>query len=142
MTAAKPGKKLLVTRGVTLIELVIVVAVMGILLGTAVPSYKGYMLRVYRTEAVGLLLKAAMCQQQIRAAGGLYDTARCTPAVDSSRYRIVYEPTATQTDRFLARAIPQGDQRNDRCGSLSLDQNGARSISATRENTVKCWSGR
>ena len=128
--------------GVTLIELVIVVALVSILMGTAIPSYKGYMLRVHRTEAIRLLLQAAMCQQRLRAAAGRYDTTRCTPASGSGRYEFLYQSTEPQAERFLAMAIPQGAQREDPCGSLSLDQNGGRGISETAASAAKCWSGR
>ena len=43
-------------KGMTLIELVIVVAVMGILLAIAIPSYSGYMLRVHRSEAISSMI--------------------------------------------------------------------------------------
>ena len=130
------------SRGVTLIELVIVVALLSILMSTAIPSYRGYTLRVHRTEAIRLLLQAAMCQQRLRAAAGSYDTTRCTPASASGRYRITYESPDTRAQRFLAMAIPQGAQRKDPCGSLSLDQNGAQGISAASASANRCWSGR
>jgi type IV pilus assembly protein PilE len=129
-------------RGVTLIELVIVVALVSILMSTAIPSYKGYMLRVHRTEAIRLLLQAAMCQQRLRAEAGSYDTTRCTPASASGRYLIMYESPDSQAERFLAMAIPQGGQLEDPCGSLSLDQNGAQGISEASASKNRCWSGR
>ena len=123
-------------RGMTLIELV------SILMSTAIPSYKGYVLRVHRTEAIRLLLQAAMCQQRLRAAAGSYDTTRCAPASTSGRYRITYESADTQAERFIATAIPLGAQQEDPCGSLSLDQDGAQGISAASASKNRCWSGR
>ncbi|MGD9020558.1 MAG: type IV pilin protein [Lysobacterales bacterium] len=134
----KPGR----ARGVTLVELVIVVALISILMGTAIPSYRGYVQRVHRTEAIRLLLQAAMCQQRHRAEAGSYDTTRCTPASGSGRYQFAYESPDAQAQRFVARAIPQGVQRSDPCGSLSLDQNGERGTSAAGASTSRCWSGR
>jgi type IV pilus assembly protein PilE len=126
----------------TLIELVIVVAVMGILMTTAVPSYRSYMLRVHRTEAIRMLLQASMCQERIYAAEGNYDTGRCHPGSEHDRYRVSYEPPDSASPLYVAVATPIGDQLSDHCGSLSLDQNGARSISAVDGNVMKCWSGR
>lgn len=130
------------TRGVTLIELVIVVAVIGILLSTAVPSYQGYILRVHRSEAIRLLLQASMCQQRVWATQGHYDTSRCLPATGPQRYQLSYDPPGTQGASFLVMATPQGAQRVDACGSLTMDQNGNRGISATETGVVKCWHGR
>ena len=128
--------------GVTLIELIIVVAVMGILLSTAVPSYKSYMLRVHRTEAIRLLLQASMCQQRVRATKGYYDTSRCFPGIEPQRYHISFDPPNTQGASFLAMATPKGTQRSDTCGSLTMDQNGTRGISVAGTGVVKCWNGR
>jgi len=130
------------TRGVTLIELVIVVAVMGVLLTTAVPSYKSYMLRVHRTEAIRLLLQASMCQQRVRATRGYYDTNRCFPVAEPQRYQLSYDPPGTQGNSFLVMATPKGAQNSDTCGSLTMDQNGNRGISTTGTGVAKCWNGR
>lgn len=129
-------------KGMTLIELVIVVAVMGILLSIAMPSYSHYMLRVHRTEAIRMLLQASMCQERIYAGRGRYDTGQCLPSSEHQRYRISYASPDTQSRDYIAMASPRGAQLDDPCGSLSLDQNGARSISASDVSVMKCWSGR
>jgi len=126
----------------TLIELLIVVAVMGILLALAIPGYRSYMLRVHRTEAIGMLLQASMCQQRIYAGQGRYDTSQCRPVSAHQRYRISYSLPDSRARSFVAMATPQGLQLKDRCGSLSLDQNGARGISTSDISIIKCWSGR
>ncbi len=128
--------------GVTLIELLIVVAVMGILLAIAIPGYGSYMLRVHRTEAIRMLLQASMCQQQVYAGHGNYDTSRCHPVSEYQRYRITYTSPDTQARSYVAIATPQGVQRNDSCGVLSLDQNGNKAISVKDRSVTKCWSGR
>jgi len=130
------------SNGMTLIELVIVMAVMGILLATAVPSYQRYMLRVHRTEAVRLLLQASMCQERVYASFGNYDTNKCRPGSEYKQYQVSYTPADTQSGIYLAMATPTGAQIADPCGSLSLDQNGARKISGMRISATKCWNGR
>lgn len=129
-------------RGVTLIELVIVVAVMGILLSAAVPSYQSYMLRVHRTEAIRLLLQASMCQQRVRAAEGSYDTGQCVFTAAEQHYQLSYKPPASAGHDFLAVASPLGAQQADVCGSLSINQHGELGISATDTSAAKCWSAR
>jgi len=143
----------------TLIELVIVMAVMGILVTTAVPSYRSHMLRVHRTEAIRLLLQASMCQERVYASNGSYDTNRCQqervyasngsydtnrcqPGSEYKQYQVSYTPADTQSRIYLAVATPIGAQLDDPCGSLSLDQNGARNISGVSISSMKCWNGR
>ena len=142
LTDMKPGAKVLSAHGMTLIELVIVMAVMGILLTLAVPSYQSYMLRVYRTEAIRMLLQASMCQQRIYASHGNYDTKRCRPGSEYQRYQVTYQPPDTLGRTYIALATPKGAQLADPCGRLSLDQNGARSISGAGGSIMKCWNGR
>ena len=117
-------------------------AVMGILLSLAVPSYQGYMLRVHRTEAIRMLLQASMCQQRVYAGRGSYDTNQCHPGSEHKRYEVSYNPPDTQGRTYIAMATPKGAQLADACGSLSLDQSGARSISAGNISVMKCWNGR
>ena len=138
----KPTTKLFRSQGMTLIELVIVMAVMGILLALAIPSYQNHMLRVHRTEAIRILLLASMCQQRIYASHGNYDTERCRPGSEYQRYQITYQPPDTQGRTYIAMASPKGAQLADACGSLSLDQNGTRSISGMSTSIMKCWNGR
>jgi type IV pilus assembly protein PilE len=126
----------------TLVELVIVVAVMAILLATAVPSYRSYMLRVHRSEAIGMLLRASMCQERINASRGYYDTNQCHPGSELPHYQLVYHSPDTRSRSYIAMAVPIGAQLADPCGKLSLDQNGARSISAADISVMKCWNGR
>ncbi len=126
----------------TLIELIIVVTVMGILLAIAIPTYSNYMLRVHRAEAIRMLLQAAMCQQRLYASRGRYDTSLCQPTSELQRYRLTYTPPASQGLSYIAMATPRGAQLDDPCGSLSMDQNGARGISASDISVMKCWSSR
>jgi len=126
----------------TLIELVIVVAIVGILMTIAVPSYRSYTLRVHRTEAIRLLLQASMCQERLAASRGSYDTSLCRPVSAQHRYVITYSAPDAQGHTYVAMAVPSGAQLADPCGSLILDQSGNRRISAPNASVTKCWNGR
>ena len=130
------------SRGVTLIELVVVMAVMAILLTMAMPSYRSYTLRVHRSEAIRLLMQASICQERVHASRGNYDTSMCRPVSEQQRYTISYQAPAEQGQTYIAMATPTDAQRSDPCGQLALDQNGVRSISAENIGAVKCWNGR
>lgn len=129
-------------RGMTLIELVIVVAIVGILMTLAVPSYRSYTLRVHRTEAIRMLLQASMCQERLAASRGSYDTRLCRPVSAQHRYEITYSVPDSQGHAYVAMAVPNGAQLADPCGSLLLDQSGNRRISAANVSVTKCWNGR
>lgn len=126
----------------TLIELIIVVAIMSILLTLAVPNYRSYTLRVHRSEAIRMLLQASMCQERIHANQGVYDTGRCQDVSDQKHYQLTYISSGALAQSYSVMAAPKGAQRADPCGSLSLNQSGARGISAVNISVTKCWSGR
>ena len=130
------------SRGLTMIELVIVVAIVGILMTIAVPSYRNYTLRVHRTEAIRMLLQVSMCQERLAASRGNYDTSRCRPVSAERRYEITYSEPDSQDHTYVAMAVPNGAQLDDPCVSLILDQSGNRRISAPDASVAKCWNGR
>jgi type IV pilus assembly protein PilE len=129
-----------VPRGMTLVELVVVVAVVTILLALATPAYQRYLLRVRRSQAIGLLLQASMCQERVHASQGSYDPSLCQPASAQAHYHLAYSQAGS--DRYQLTATPQGVQADDPCGSLWMNESGARGVSAGGVNSVKCWSGR
>jgi type IV pilus assembly protein PilE len=142
LTSMGTRAKLISFNGMTLIELVIVIAVMGILMATAVPSYRNYALRVHRAEAIRMLLQASMCQERLAASRGNYDTRLCQPVTASKKYRLSYDTPDSQGRTYVAMATPTGAQVADPCGSLLLDQSGERSVSASNMSVAKCWGGR
>lgn len=141
---SSPGKSCLIINqsGMTLIELIIVLAIIAILITIAVPGYQTYMLRVHRGEAVRTLLQTAMCQERIHARSGSYDTGLCLSTVEQKRYKYTYTILNTREQTYTAIAIPQGAQQADPCGSLFLDQSGLKNISVTSEDVTGCWNGR
>jgi len=127
---------------VTLVELLIVMTVMGILLAIAVPAYSSYVLRVNRTEAINVLLQAAMCQERIRASQGSYDTSLCDINTSNLHYRLSYQPINSRGLTYVVTATPVGSQSEERCGSLLLSHDGSKRTSAAGVSVTKCWNGR
>jgi len=130
--------------GFTMIEILIVVALVGLLLTIAVPQYRQFLQRGHRVEAVTLLTEAAACQERIRADTGAYDTDRCrVSTVENRYYQLTVEPAADESvNGFVVTAIPVNPSEEDACGNLSLDHTGRRRISGPAENFWACWSGR
>lgn len=137
-------------HGFTLIELMITVAVIGILASVALPSYNAYVRRGHRADAEAQLMNIANRQQQYlvdrraysssitgtAASGGL---AIDIPANVSKYYRL--DDSALSVDNtatpptFTVTARPLNDQQNDTCGYLRIDQSGNKSA----EGTGTCW---
>jgi type IV pilus assembly protein PilE len=131
------------SAGMTLIEVVLVVGLLGLLLSLAMPSYQSYLLRGHRVEAIRLLLTAAACQERHRARTGAYDTTRCTGNSGNDFYHLIIEPEEQRSSsEFVLIAEPLARQQSDICGSLSLDQSGSQGISGPQDNLQKCWAGR
>lgn len=132
-------------RGFTLIELVIIIATLGVLFGLVVPSYLDYMVRANRSEALDVLLTTAACQEQVYARTRQYDTARCDSAttIVNGHYTISMT-TSNANQNFTLTATPQKNQVKDSCGNLTLTDAGVRGSSRTYDvkKIADCWRGK
>ena len=128
--------------GFSLLELVIVLAVIGVLLTLAIPSYQRYTQRVHRAEAIRMMLAVADCQERIRASTGFYDTSSCGEGFNSDYHELRIEPpgSTASLEFTIVAQLRQGS--DDDCGNLSLDQTGSRGISGNQATVNKCWGGR
>jgi len=129
-------------RGYSLLEILLVTALVALLLSLAVPSYRTFMLRTYRVEAIAALMQVAACQERLRVISGAYIPGHCQPE-PTSRYRYSSTPAAGQASmNFTITANPLNHQGKDNCGALSLDHNGFRSIENKEADVARCWTGR
>lgn len=133
-------------RGVTLIELMIVVVVVGILTAIAYPSYRGQMLRTHRTGAKATLVETAQQLERCYTRFNAYNDAGCAIATtlggagvntEGNWYTITFTAAPTASV-FSLTAAPQGTQAQDTaCADLTLTQTGARDATGTAPTT--CW---
>lgn len=130
------------SRGFTVLELLVVVAITAILLSLAIPSYQAYLQRGHRADAARYLLAVASCQERIRASSGYYDLSRCLDAPPKGTYRFTLQASGHGDGQsFLVLASPVG-HAPDYCGALGLDHQGTRSISGDTGKLARCWGGR
>lgn len=129
--------------GMTLIEVMVVIAIIAVLITLAVPSYQRYAQRGHRADAIRILLEMANCQERIRAETGYYATNRCLAQQDNNHFRFSIQPEGqNRSNIFRVIASPTEQIIDDRCGELRLDQSGSRSISGEAEHLAACWGGR
>lgn len=128
-------------RGITLVELLIVVAIVAILAAFAYPNYARHMQEGRRTEAMTELMHLANLQEQYyldyqsyaKTLSALGKTA--TPHTSENGF---YEISLAVTDAvidFQFTATAKGVQANDTdCATMSLNQDGLKTAT-----TANCW---
>lgn len=127
--------------GFTLIELMVVLVIISIIMAYAVPSYRQYVLRAKRSEALNALLLTASLQEKYYANNNTYGTdanlnlatTYPAPTVANKRaYTISMVNTATS---YTIKAVAYGGQTEDTgCTEFTIDHLGTK-----KPVSGKCW---
>ncbi|WP_041635056.1 type IV pilin protein [Marinobacter sp. BSs20148] len=137
-------KRPLVQNGFTLIELMIVVAIIGIIAAIAYPSYQDYVEKTRRNLAKADLLELAQWMERryatgfdYQASGGgsptlPFDTSPRN-AAEPTAYNISFTATVTKS-AFNLQAVPTTLQSGDSCGTLTVNNQAVKS-----PITAGCW---
>jgi type IV pilus assembly protein PilE len=137
--------------GFTLIELMITVAIVGILTAIAMPSYTEYINRANRTDAKTALMQNAQFLERNYTEVNRYDFSdsagtvaivlpvTASPTSGTTLYDIAANTTAT-TYTLTATPVTGGRMDGDACGSLSLNQFGQKTVASATLDANTCWS--
>jgi len=149
MNAIRPPGRM---RGVTLMELLVVITVIATLAALAIPSYRRYLIRSQRSEAKISLMQLQTAEEKYYLQNNTYtnDITGATNAVppglgmstqsETGKYTLSVV-TANGGQSFVATATPRagGGQTDDViCANFTINERGVRGVSGTAASDV-CW---
>ena len=131
-----------VANGFTLIELMVAVAILGILVSVALPSYQKYIVKSRRAEAMAELSKAQTTLERCYAANFTY-AGTCSPPASTTTPNGFYTITSTgSATTYTFTATASGIQAADTsCFTMSIDQASQKSAADTGGTPQpQCWN--
>ena len=136
------------SAGVSLVELLIAVAIVGILAAIAYPSYQAQVRRGARTDAKAELMEAAQELEKCFTRYGAYNNGACNAfnrintnnrVSEGGKYRITFQNVADPANRYVMQAaLTFGQPPDPECGILTLDESGLRNRLGTAPMN-RCW---
>ncbi len=131
-------KKTYYQKGFTLLELMIVIAIIAILTSVAYPNYQDSVRQARRSDAQAAMLEMANYMERKFTEKNQYNSLSASSMITASQITSDYYtftlPTLTTTS-FTINGAPQGTQASDSCGTLTLTHTGDKRAAITG-----CWN--
>ena len=149
MNKAHPGAR---QRGMTLMEVLAVIFIIGVLAALVVPGYQDSVRKARRADGQGVMLELAQWMERFYTENGRYDQRRDGTAVAGlipasllsapkeggvTYYNFALGNLGQQT--YTITATPATAQVGDKCGNLTLTETGTKGMTATTLDVRQCW---
>ncbi len=140
--------------GFNLIELLVVVAIVGIIAAFAYPSYLDQVRATKRSDCSGALVSLGSAMERFYSVNSTYQGAAAggantgAPAVYSTQCPVdggaqtyVLTIQAATASTYSLQAAPVADQVNDKCGTLTLTNTGLKGVVGADAGLTwqQCW---
>ena len=141
-------------QGFTLVELVIAVAIVGLLAAVALPAYNTSIMKGRRVDAKNAILDLAAREEKYFSTNNTYTndlsklglsttagTLQLAVMSGSTSYYTLSVPTQTTTT-YTLNAVATGSQVSDACGNYVVDYLGTQSnynAAGVISTTMRCW---
>ena len=140
-------------NGFTLVELMITVAIIGILSSVGYPSYTKHIQKAKRVEAQGALVSMATAMEQWRVENNnnygdgtdsIFAVQVPTDGTGTKTYSLTFTTTvsasdSTKYDKYTLTATPVTPQDADVCHVLTLKSTGEKGANGISPDTAGCW---
>lgn len=122
--------------GFSLIEVMVVVAIIGILASIALPSYNEHVRKARRAAAGACVTAVAQQMERYYTANLSYEGAAPSTAIcaDSALEYYNVAPAGVGPRAYRIQATPAGSHAGDACGVMSVDQAGNKTAGGSN-----CW---
>ena len=132
-------------NGFTLVELLVVVAIIGILATIALPAYQSYVMKSHRQAAISAILDLGSREARYYTTNNNYTNSMTTLGYASDPMPVTggstntyynLSVTSASTTAFSLQAVPVNTQTTDTCGTYTYTNLG---IKGSAGSVSDCW---